>query len=525
MRNSVFAIAAALAFGCATARAPQSEPPSAQAERAGATSTATAKETPPPAPDDPEKWRAQAPPPGKPPELVIPEFKKATLANGLTVLVSEKHDLPIVSMAVAFSAGSAEDPKGKAGLADLTHKTLLEGAGKRDAIALDQAFADLGGAPFVLTRPDGALMGTRVLRRNAGPALALLADVALRPTLKPADFERRKQEHLRTLAQQTGTPGYLLQWAFTAAAYGPDHPYGSLTAGTPESVSGLTAADARTFWATYSGPRAAALVVTGDVTLAEAKAWAEQYFGKWNGKGTRPPMPPQVKPGGKRQLVFVPKPGLVQTIIAMGRPAIESGHPDEAPLELASTVFGGFFGSRLNMNLREAKGYSYGAGAFVDARRGEGPLMASSSVRADVTAASVREFLNELAGLKSKPITHEELEAAREGLIRSLPGTFATVEDLSRAAAGLFWEDKELDYYQKLAQQLESATAEQVQTVAEKYFEPSSLNVILVGDPDQVVKQVESLGIGELVVRDPPASPPGRSPPAASRKTSARARP
>jgi zinc protease len=261
--------------------------------------------------------------------------------------------------------------------------------------------------------------------------------------------------------------------------------------------------------------------VTGDATLAEAKAWAEQYLGMWSGKATRPPVPPEVKPDGKRQLILVPKPGLVQTIIAMGRPAIESGHPDEAALELASTVFGGFFGSRLNMNLREAKGYSYGAGAFVDPRRGDGPLMASSSVRADVTGPAVQEFLKELAGLKSRPITPEELEAAREGLIRSLPGTFQTVEDLSRAAAGLFWEEKQLDHYRKLAGQLERATPQQVQAAAEKYFEPSSLDVVLVGDPDQVSKQVRSLGIGELVVRDPPSSLPTRSGTAVRKSTGA----
>jgi predicted Zn-dependent peptidase len=422
----------------------------------------------------------------------------------------------MISMAVALAAGSAQDPKNKAGLADLTHKTLLEGAGKRDAIALDQAFAELGGAPVVLTRADGALVGTRVLKRNATAALALLADVVLRPTLKPADFERRKQEHLRSLSQQLGNPGFLAQWAFAGALYGPDHPYGKLTSGTPDTVGALTASDTRAFWETHAGPKAAALVVTGDTTLAEAKAWAERYFAKWNGKGLRPPVPPDVTPDGKRQLILVPKPGLVQTIIAMGRPAIASGDPEEAALELASTVFGGFFGSRLNMNLREAKGYSYGAGAFVDPRRGDGPLMASSSVRADVTGPSVQEFLKELAGLKSRPITPQELGAAREGLIQSLPGTFQTVEDLSRAAAGLFWKEKPLDHYRKLAGELERATAAQVQAAAEKYFEPSSLDLVLVGDPSQVTKQVQSLGIGELVVRDPPASP------AASKGTAAR---
>jgi zinc protease len=516
MRNAVMVALASLAIGCATT--PEAGPGPSVSPSPGETARPAASSQ---KGDDPEPWRARMPSPAAPPELVVPEFQKATLSNGLTVLVSERHDLPLVSMAVAFAAGSAQDPKGKAGLADLTHKVLLEGAGKRDAIALDQAFADLGGAPFVLTRADGALVGTRVLKRNAASALALLADVVIRPALRAADFERRKQEHLRTLSQQLGSPGFLAQWAFASALYGPDHPYGKLTSGTPETVGGLTAAEARAFWETSSGPKAAALVVTGDTTLAEAKAWAEQYLGKWSGKATRPPVPPEVKPDGKRQLILVPKPGLVQTIIAMGRPAIESGHPDEAALELASTVFGGFFGSRLNMNLREAKGYSYGAGAFVDPRRGDGPLMASSSVRADVTGPAVQEFLKELAGLKSRPITAGELEAAREGLIRSLPGTFQTVEDLSRAAAGLFWEEKQLDHYRKLAEQLERATPQQVQAAAEKYFEPSSLDVVLVGDPDQVSKQVRSLGIGELVVRDPPSSLPARSGTAARKSTGA----
>lgn len=513
MKKVLAATLASVALGCAGAA------------RQGPATSSSSPSTPPPqsapAPQagDPEPWRSRAPSPGAPPDLVVPEFQRATLANGLTVLVSERHDLPLISMAIALAAGSAQDPKNKAGLADLTHKALLEGAGKRDAIALDQAFADLGGAPIVLTRADGALVGTRVLKRNASAALALLADVVLRPALKPADFERRKQEHLRSLSQALGNPNFLAQWAFAATLYGPDHPYGKLTSGTPETVSALSASDARAYWEMYSGPKAAALVVTGDTTLAEARAWAEQYLGKWSGKGARPPAPAAVTPDGKRQLIVVPKPGLVQTIVAMGRPAIASGHPDEAALELASTVFGGFFGSRLNMNLREAKGYSYGAGAFVDPRRGDGPLMASSSVRADVTGPAVQEFLKELAGLKSRPITPQELEAAREGLIRSLPGTFQTVEDLSRAAAGLFWEEKPLDHYRKLADQLARASAAQVQAAAEKYFEPSTLDVVLVGDAAQVTKQVQSLGIGELVVRDPPSSP------AAGKGTAARKSP
>lgn len=453
-----------------------------------------------------ETWRQQQPVPGDAPDLVIPTFQRTTLKNGLTLLVSERRDLPLVSIAVALAAGGAQDPKGQAGLADLTHRTLLEGAGKRDAIALEEAFAELGGEPFVGTQYDGALVGTRVLRRNAPQAMALMADIVLRPTLKPEDFDRKKREHLNNLARQIGTPGYLAQWAFADVLYG-DHPYGRLVGGTPETVQGLTGKDAQAFWKKHAGPQSAALVVTGDVTLDEARQWAEKHFGGWRGGAARPPRPSELRVRGEPQVVIVPKPGLVQTIVAMGRPAIEAGHPDQPALELATTVFGGMFGSRLNMNLREAKGYTYGASAYVSPRRGEGPLVASSSVRADVTGPSVQEFLAELRGLRERPITREELEDARRGIVQSLPGSFRTVDALARAAASIWLEEKDLDHYEKLVQRLESATPEQVQAAAERYLDPKTLSLVLVGDPEVIQTQLADLGLPTPSIRPPPQPP------------------
>ncbi len=486
------AIAFALAFagGCKTTPEKMPEPPIEQ-------------EAPPEEKASAEAWRQTPPSPAEPPELVTPTFQKAVLSNGMELYVSERKDLPLVSMGVAFAAGSAQDPAGKAGLADLTLRTLLEGAGRRDAIALEEAFAELGATPTAAARPDGSFVGTTALTRNASAALALLADVVIRPTLKPEDFKRKQREQLNTLARQAGNPGFLAQEAFTEVMYGDRHPYGSLTSGVPATVEKLTAKDAQTWYRTNVGPKAAALVITGDVTLEQAKQWGEQYFGKWKGTATRPPKPPAVK-NATRERVLVPKPGLAQTIIAMGRPSIESGNPDQAALELASTVFGGFFGSRLNMNLREDKGYSYGASAYVDPRRGPGPLVASSAVRADATGPAVKEFYAELDGLKQRPITKDELEAAREGLIRSLPGSFTSVGDLNRAAAGLYWEERPLDYYKKLVERLEGANLEQVQAAAVKYFDPEKLDLVLVGDPDLVMTQLGQIGMGDVKLHQPP---------------------
>ena len=491
MRHSILA-ATLLAFfaGCATTSASQPE-----------TAAAAQQEAQPAAEAD--AWRATPPQPGQPPDLVTPTFQKKVLENGLTVLVAERHDLPLVSVNVAFSAGSAADPNDKAGLAEVTYETLLEGAGRYDAMALDEAFADLGTSPYVSVGHDGAMVGTQVLARNVDEATKLVADVVLRPQFRQASFDRRKQLQLGDLAAQVGNPRYLAGETFAEVAYGEAHPYGKLGSGTPASVGKLTLADAKRFWAQHTGPKAAAFVVAGDVTMEQAEKLARAYFGKWKGDAK-----PMAKPGApastaRETVTFVPKAGLNQTVILMGRPALEAGHPDEYALDLASTVFGGFFGSRLNMNLREAKGYTYGARAYVDARRGVGPLVASSAVRADVTGPALEVFLDELKGVKQRPITAEELEAAREGIIRSIPGSFESVGGLAGAAASLFWKDEPLDHYAKMIEGYQNADAAAVQAAAEKYFDPAHMHIVLVGDPQVIREQVQPLGLGELRERNP----------------------
>ncbi len=456
----------------------------------------------------PEEWRATQPEPGELAELVTPKFERFTLDNGLTVLVSERHELPLVSVNVAYRAGSAADPEGKEGLAGLTYQLLLEGAGKLDALALDNAFADLGSSVGASVGQDGALVGVQILRRNLDQAGALLADIVLRPRFDAASFQHRKEQLLASLAFQVGSPGYLAGEAFAATVYGPHHPYGRLSSGTPTSVSGLQLADAKRFYADAAGPREAALILAGDISVAEARELAQRWFGTWKGKAKAVAAPKAPAVPARGQVVFVPKAGLAQTVIMVGRPAIAAGDPDEYALNLASAVFGGMFGSRLNMNLREDKGYTYGARSYVDSRLGVGTLVASSSVRADVTGASLSEFMKELDGIRSRPITTDELEAAREGRIRSMPGSFESVGGLAGAAANLFWMNRPLDHYEQMIDAYENATAEQVQQAADRFLDPSLMQIVLVGDLDHIVDQVTPLGLGPLLQRAAiPATP------------------
>lgn len=455
-----------------------------------------------------EAWRAERPEPSEPVALQVPEFWSTRLDNGVTVIVSERHDLPIVSVDLALRAGASADPEGKGGLARLTYQLLLEGAGSRDAAALDRAFADLGTSPSVDASADGGYVGVELLREKLEPGMELLADVVLRPRFDPASFQHRKEQALSALAYQVGNPTFLGMEAMAATLFGEDHPYGKPGSGTPSSVASLTLDDAKAFWARAAVPSQAAVVFAGDISRDEAVAAAEKWFGSWEGEAAPVPTP-QAPPLRERStIVMVPKPGLQQTLILVGRPGLEAGNPDEYPLDLANAVFGGMFGSRLNMNLREDKGYTYGARSSLDARRGVGPLIAFSQVRVDVTGPALSEFFVEMKGLEARPISEEELEGAREGKIRSIPGWFETVGALASAGARLFQLDLPLDHYQRLLDGLEGATQEEVRQMATTYLEPSRMQVVLVGDPEIIRSQVEPLGLGELVVREPPAAAP-----------------
>lgn len=452
-----------------------------------------------------EDWRRQRPTPAAPESLRAPTFQRATLANGATVIVSERHDLPIVSVDVALRSGTSDDPEGKAGLAQLTYQLLLEGAGDRDAAALDLAFADLGTSPSVNTGVDGSLIGVELLRDNLDDAMELLRDIVLHPRFDPASFQHRKEQQLSALAYQTGNPRFLGSEAMTAILFGEDHPYGKLGSGTPESVATLTLEDAKAYWKRAATPAQAAFIFAGDITLDEAVAKSEQWFGSWQGPPAERAAPPAPQVAKRERVVLVPKPGLGQTLILVGRPAIAAGDPAEDALDLANAVYGGIFGSRLNMNLREDKGYTYGARSYVDARNGVGPWIASSAVRADVTGPALAEFFSELEGMTARPITTEELEGAREGKVHSIPGWFETVGSLASAGARLFWLDLPLDHYDRLIAGLQSASPEEVQQAAETYLDPDLMQVVLVGDPDIIQAQVPPLGLGPIEVRAPVA--------------------
>jgi predicted Zn-dependent peptidase len=496
---TLFALAlSACATTASQSPAPSSQPAQTQAQPAPA---APAK------PADPDAWRAKAPALGQPPAVKVPQYQKAVLKNGLSIYVSEQSGLPLTYVAVAFRAGSAADPKGKGGLANLTYGMLLEGAGNLDAIQLADAFGDLGVSPERSTDRDGTSIGVTVLKRNAEADVSLLAQVAQKPKMSPKDFDRKKGKQLADLQAMYGEPSEAAFWALGEAVWGADHPFGHRAQGDSATVATLTLEDAKSFYRRYVGPSTTAIVFAGKVSLGEATAMVEKSFGGWRVANEALPVAAEAPPSPRKTVTLVAREGMDQTFIVAGRPGVAAGHPDAEQLMLVDAIFGGIFSSRLNLNLREAHGYTYGAFSASQSWRGGGVLLAGSPVRADVTGPAISELMGEIKGLKERPITAKELSDAKEGLIRSMPGWFETVDWIGQSGTGLFYRDYPLDRFERLLEVMRTTELARVQQLANDYYQPSLMQMVLVGDPQIAQKQVAPLGLGTLTPRTIPEAP------------------
>jgi zinc protease len=500
-RAILFALALALAAGCSKTKPKPAvtEPPVLSSTTAANQAAAIA--APVPSPDEP--WRQKRPEPGAQPSLSLPVFKQTKLANGLTILVSESRSLPIVSFVLVSRGGSSLDPPGKGGLVSLAFAMLDEGAGGKTALEFSDALADLGASFSTSASQDSGTLSMSGLSRNADPMLGLLADVVLKPRLDAKDFDRTRKQTLANLIRAKGSAEGLAFERIPPLIYGADHPYGHPTSGTEKSVGPLTLAEVKSTISKTLVPGTSALIVAGDLGLDEAKALAEKHLGKWRGNLALKPNPPVPTPKKREQITIVHKPDSPQTMVVIGRPVFGRGHPDEPALVVANEVYGGSFASRLNMNLREGKGYTYGAHSTASLRRGVGALFAYAKVRADVTGPSVREFFSELEGLAQKPPSSDEIARAKDGLVRSLPGEFERITAIAAGAGALFLYDLPLDYFAQHPARIRSVSEETVVSAARIYFAPDPMQLLLVGDSALIQKEVEALNLGKVVVDRP----------------------
>ncbi len=441
--------------------------------------------------------RSAAPKPGPVPALKLPDVQKRTLSNGLPVWIVELHKVPVVQVTLAVRAGSSADPAGQFGLASLAAEMLDEGAGSRDALQIADAVDYLGATLSTSSSSDAALVDLHVPVARLGDALPLMADVALRPTFPDAELKRVRQDLLTSLLQAADDPAALVQFAFPRIVFGPRHRYGTPSIGTSTSLGEFTPAALREFHGARYVPANATLIVTGDVSAATILPMLESSFGGWKGNAAASVPVPAATQLTARKVYLVDKPGAAQSQIRIGWVGVPRSSPDYFALRVLNTVLGGAFTSRLNQNLREQHGYSYGASSAFDMRGSAGPFYAGAGVQTDKTAEALTEFFKELDAIR-KPIPAEELEKAKNYVALLLPRTFETTQGMASSLAQAFTFNLPADYYQTFTERVRAVTVADAQRAAERYIQPDKLAVVVVGDMKVVEPRIRALNLGPV---------------------------
>lgn len=448
-----------------------------------------------------EAWRAHMPKAGPAPRMKLPQGESFKLANGLTVIHHYNPALPLVSAELVVRSGSDANPPALPGLAGFTAQMLTEGTATRSAPRIADEIAQLGAFLDADSSTGGSSVALLSLRANFDAALAVLADVVQHPAFPTAEVERQRASRLGDLMQQRDDPELIAALAAAGALYGPRHPYGYGQLGTEPAIRAVTRDDLIGFWRRHYVPGNAALVVAGDIAQGDLKALAEARFGAW--KSAPVPPPAAATPATtEARVVLVDQPGAGQTALRLTTLAAERKTPLYPALEVMNAAFGGLFTSRINQNLREDKGYTYGVYSGFRYDRAPGPFIIAGSVRANVTGASVSELLKEAQAMIDQPLAPAELAGARNAELLSLPNRFETNADIGASLAEAFVFDLPLDYYSQLPARLAAVSAADVQAAAKRYLDPARLTVVAVGERKKIAAQLDKLKLGPVEVRD-----------------------
>jgi zinc protease len=443
-----------------------------------------------------QEWRKSAPSPGALSKLNLPVPKQITLSNGLTILLTEQHNLPVVAARVVALGGSGDNPVDRPGLAGFTARMLTEGTQSRSAPKIADDMAQIGATLESNSDTDQSSVSTQVLKRNVNADFDLLSDVVLHPAFSDKEIERVRSQRSTELLQFGDDPQRLAFRVAVRILYG-DKSYGFPEVGTEASIKSTTRSDLERFWSADYVPVNAAVVVAGDLTEAEARSLGEKYFGTWKGAGKRSPVP-QIQARPSPSIYLVDKHGSAQSMLAAVSLGVPRATPDYAPLEVANAALGGLFSSRINMNLREKNGYTYGAFSFFNYHRGPGPFYVMSSVRTDTTSDALREMFKEISGMQTSPLSAGELTMAKDATSRSLAGLFETMPQSVDTTGGLFTYELPLDFYSTLPPKVDSVTISDVERVAKQYFVPGKMFVVVVGDRQKIESGLRQLPLGKI---------------------------
>jgi zinc protease len=444
--------------------------------------------------------RSKPPTVGAPPSLRLPPIDRRTLPNGLQVWVVEMHEVPVVDVSVIVKSGAAMDPAGKYAVSHFTAAMLDEGAGDRDALQLADAIEFLGASLSTSSGFDSSVVNLHAPASKLHDALPLVADVVLRPRFADADLERVRKDRLTSLIQTRDNPAALASAAFARLLFGREHRYGTMVMGSQAANTAVTAADLRSFHTGHYRPQNTVMIIAGDVRSATLMPIVERAFGQWTSSGAAPrtPLPTVAKPTA-RQIYLIDKPGAAQSQIRIGNIGVARSTPDYFVLRVTNTMLGGSFSSRLNQNLRETHGYTYGASSSFDMRATPGPFVAGAGVQTDKTVESLREFFNELNGMR-EPTPPAELTRVRNLEALSFPGEFETTSDMTQRLAELAVYDLSPNFFTEFVPRIEGVTANEIGRVVRQHITPDTFVVVVVGDLAKIEQPIRNAGLGPVRV-------------------------
>ena len=452
--------------------------------------------------------RSAIPAPGKAPALHVPSWTSMKLSDGAQLIVSPRHNLPLVSFTINFVGGANQyDPPSKPGVAEFTGAMLSEGTTTKTGDDISNALQLLGTGVRIVVGGESGAISFLSTTDKAERVLQIVEDMIVNPSFPNEAIERYRARRLVALTQAKDRTSVLAARVFPRVLYTEAHPYGRSI--TEQSVKAITRDDILAFHKQYFTPGHAIISVVGDVEPNAVKQMVERALAPWTGGGSMPTFDyPPVAPPKATTIYLVDKPGAAQSSFAIGLPGPARDTPDFFALEVLNTMLGGMFQSRLNADIREQKGYSYGVGSVFRYGKGPGPFEAGGDIVTAKTDSALIEFMKQLRGIRGeRPVTDEELKTAEDNLVQSLPENFSSVRAVNGSISALYLENLPKDYFQHYAANIRAVTKEDVTRVANKYIDVDHLAIVIVGDRKQIEAPLRATGIAPIVVLDAEGNP------------------
>ena len=433
--------------------------------------------------------------------FTFPEIRRTTLANGVRVCTVEHRQVPLVAVLALVPAGASSDPADRPGLAAITGDMLDEGCGDRSALDVHEALGRIGAQLDLDVGHDATVLGLTTLERYLDRGLELVRDMLIRPRFEQREFDRVRDLRLNRLLQLKDMPPALADRAFTQLLYR-NHPYGHLPIGSEGALRALMIRDITSFHRRAFVPTRTTVIAVGDAAHGRMAEAVAQAFGSWTSAGSEPVADPDAFPPPTpppTRLALVHRGGAAQSELRIGHVALPRRTPDYHGAMVANMILGGQFVSRINMNLREDKGYTYGARTAFEFRRAPGPFVLHASVQSDATADAVREAIGEIRAIRGeRPVTRQELELGRASLTRGYPRNFETADQVARGAAQLALYDLPDDYFTTFVPRVLALNEDEVTAIAAKHIDPDRLLSVVVGDRDKLMSSLKGLDMGDV---------------------------